>query len=126
VGALSFPTLGKAGYNQLMVRQLEAVYEQGMLRPLQPLSLEERQHVLLTINELPELPADTARLEEQEWIRAHGALYPGQWVALQGGELVSHGSRARAVRDEARAKGIQHPLLVHLPEEPGRPSAGWL
>ena len=52
MGALSFPTLGKAGYNQLMVRQLEAVYEHGMLRPLQPLSLEDRQHVLVTITDL--------------------------------------------------------------------------
>ena len=109
-----------------MVRQLEAVYEHGILRPLQPLSLDERQHVLLTISDLQDLPACLARTQEQEWISAHGALYPGQWVALQGSELISHGPRARAVRDEARAKGVEHPLLVHLPVDPGRPSAGWL
>jgi predicted DNA-binding antitoxin AbrB/MazE fold protein len=109
-----------------MVRQLEAVYEHGVLRPLQPLSLEERQHVLVTISDLPDLPARADRLQEQEWIRTHGALYSGQWVALQGSELVSHGPKARIVRDEARAKGIECPLLVHLPDEPGRPSAGWL
>lgn len=109
-----------------MVRQLEAVYEDGILRPLQPLFLSERQHVLLTISDLPDSPASLARTEEQEWIGAHGALYPGQWVALQGSELVGHGPRARAVLEEARAKGVEHPLLVHLPVEPGRPSAGWL
>ena len=109
-----------------MARQLEAVYEHGVLRPLQPLSLEERQHVLVTVSDLPDRPDSLTRFEEQEWIRTHGSQYPGQWVALQGGKLVSHGPRARAVRDEARAKGIERPLLVHLPVEPDRPSAGWL
>lgn len=32
----------------------------------------------------------------------------------------------QGMRDEARAKGIERPLLVHLPVEPGRPSAAWL
>lgn len=114
------------GYNRLMVRQLEAVYEHGILRPLQPLSLDERQHVLVTIADLPDVHAVAARSEEQEWIRNHGALYAGQWVALHGSELVSHGPKARVVRDEARAKGVERPLLVHLPDKSGRPSAGWL
>ena len=114
------------GYNRLMVRQLEAVYEHGILRPLQPLSLEERQHVLVTITDLPSPQAGGARLAEQEWIRSHGELYAGQWVALDGSELISHGPRARAVRDEARAKGVEHPLLVRLPDEPQLPYAGWL
>ena len=110
-----------------MVQHLEAIFEQGLLRPLQPLSLDERQHVLLTITDLPDdLPAGTARLQEQEWIRTHGQEFSGQWVALQGSELISHGPKARAVRDEARAKGIDRPLFVRLTDEPGRPSAGWL
>ena len=117
---------GKARYNRIMVRQLEAVYEHGILRPIQPLLLDENQHVLVTISELPDQEHRMARFVEQEWIRTHGAIYPGQWVALHRSELVSHGPRARAVRDEARAKGIERPLLVHLPVEPGRPSAGWL
>ncbi len=49
-----------------------------------------------------------------------------QWVALQCSEFISHGPKARAVPDQARAKGVKRPLLVHLPEELGRPSAGWL
>lgn len=110
-----------------MVQHLEAVFEQGVLRPLQPLSLDERQHVLLTITDLPDdLPTGSSRFQEQEWIRTHGSGFSGQWVALQGSELISHGRNARAVRDEARAKGIDRPLFVRLPLEPGRPSAGWL
>src|SRR5580698_3478651 len=109
-----------------MVQHLEAVFERGVLRPLRPLTLEEHQHVLLAIIDVPDKPADNPRAQEQEWIRLHGAMYSGQWVALQGNELLSHGPKARAVRDEARAKGTQRPLMVHLPDEPGRLSAGWL
>ena len=109
-----------------MMEQLEAVYEGGVLRPLAPLALAESQHVLLTITNVPEAQADSSRAAEQEWIRLHGADFCGEWVALQGSELISHGAKARAVRDEARAKGVASPLMVHLPDEPGRPSAGWL
>jgi predicted DNA-binding antitoxin AbrB/MazE fold protein len=36
-----------------MMRQLEAVFEQGVLRPLEPLSLQEQQHVFVTITDVP-------------------------------------------------------------------------
>jgi predicted DNA-binding antitoxin AbrB/MazE fold protein len=114
-----------------MVQHLEAVFEGGVLHPLQPLSLEERQHVLLTVTELPRTTVpdtsfDPSRTQEQEWIRVHGSEYRGQWVALQGSELISHGPKGRGVHDEALAKGVLRPLLVHLPDEPDLPSAGWL
>jgi predicted DNA-binding antitoxin AbrB/MazE fold protein len=114
-----------------MVQHLEAVFEQGVLRPLRPLALEEQQHVLLTVTDIQSAPAtdvsvDPSRAKEQEWIREHGSEYPGEWVALQGSELISHGPKLRTARDEARAKGIQHPLMVHLPDGPELPSAGWL
>ncbi len=32
-----------------MIRQLEAVYENGVLRPLQPVSLNESEHVTIAI-----------------------------------------------------------------------------
>ena len=42
------------GYNQgVMIRQLEAVFEHGVLRPLEPLTLPEHQHVRLTLEEKP-------------------------------------------------------------------------
>jgi predicted DNA-binding antitoxin AbrB/MazE fold protein len=34
-----------------MAKQVEAVYENGMLRPLEPLPLEEHQHVTVMITE---------------------------------------------------------------------------
>jgi len=44
-------------------------------------------------------------------------------VALNGVELLSHGSDARGVRDAARAKGVQTSLMVHIPDEPNLPLA---
>jgi hypothetical protein len=109
-----------------VTQHLEAVFEDGLLRPLEPLCLEEKQHVLLTITEVPGPGKVSDQTEEQEWLRRYSDEYKGQWVALHGDVLLSDGSDARTVRDEARAKGIQLPLLVHIPEEPNLPSAGWL
>ena len=36
-----------------MRREVEAVYEKGMLRPLEPLPLAEHQHVKVTVSEMP-------------------------------------------------------------------------
>ena len=44
-------------HNTAMSEQLEAVYENGVLRPLQPLALADRQHVLVTVNEIPDYKA---------------------------------------------------------------------
>ena len=41
-----------------MIQQVEAVYEDGVLRPLQPLSLAERQQVRLTISDAPILVSE--------------------------------------------------------------------
>jgi predicted DNA-binding antitoxin AbrB/MazE fold protein len=109
-----------------MTRQLEAVFEGGVLRPLEPLLLKEKQHVVVTITDTLAVEGEPARKAESEWLDKHGHQYLGQWVALHGNILLSHGSKARIVRDQARQKGVLHPLLVHLPEERGRPSTGLL
>jgi predicted DNA-binding antitoxin AbrB/MazE fold protein len=102
-----------------MVRQLEAVFENGVLRPLEPLSLAEQQRVRVTIAEADApTPEKMVRgYPEQPWLIAHQREYPGQWLALDGHTLLSHGLDAHAVREEARRKGVDLPLLVHVPEE---------
>ncbi len=109
-----------------MIQHAEAIFEDGLLRPLQPLSLQDKQHVLLTIRDASAPDANSGQIPEQEWLRAHGEEYSGQWVALNGAELLSHGLDARKVRDEARAKGIQTPLMFHIPDQPNLPSAFWV
>jgi hypothetical protein len=48
-------------------------------------------------------------------------------VALDGDTLLSHGTDAFAVRNKARANGVEHPLMVRLPKEPEGHSEGfWL
>ena len=41
-----------------MIRQLEAIFQGGVLRPLQPLFLSEDQKVLLTVATIPETNED--------------------------------------------------------------------
>lgn len=108
-----------------MTLQLEAVFEQGVLRPLEPLSLPEQQHVMVTITDVPVVEQVSSWQAEQEWLSAHGAEYIGEWLALQGNVLLSHGPKAREVRDEARRKGVELPLMFQVPEDFGMPSAGW-
>jgi hypothetical protein len=109
-----------------VIQHAEAIFEDGLLRPLEPLSLQDKQRVLLRITDAPAPGANSGPMPEQEWLRVHGQEYCGQWVALDGIELLSHGSDARRVRDEARAKGVQTPLMVHIPDEPNLPSAFWV
>jgi hypothetical protein len=104
----------------------EAIFEDGIFRPLGPLSLQDKQHVLLTITDASTPGANPGQMPEQEWLKDNGHEYSGQWVALNGEELLSHGLDARRVRDEARAKGVQTPLMVHIPDEPNSSSAFWV
>jgi len=109
-----------------MTRQLEAVFTEGVLRPTEPLFLDENQHVIVTISDVPVSAASPNRVEELKWLRLNQNQYRGQWLALQGDALVSHGSKAGEVREEARRKGVPRPLMVRVSEEPNLPSAGWL
>jgi len=54
-----------------MIEQVQAVYENGLLRPLSPLSLAERQRVTLTI-------ASDAESHDN----AHFALSASRWEAF--------------------------------------------
>jgi predicted DNA-binding antitoxin AbrB/MazE fold protein len=124
-------------YNEgAMIRQLEAVYEEGVLRPLEPLALPEHQRVRLTLEDrvLPQngnAPAEAAaapvndRREEFQWLAAESGPYAGQWVALAGRRLVAHGTDLATVSAAARAAGVERPLLTHLPSEGELPFGGW-
>ena len=55
-----------------MQKAFEAVYENGVLRPLERLPLTHLQHVLVTISDLPAVAADVAGyFEPAEWEAAH-------------------------------------------------------
>lgn len=48
-----------------MTREVEAVYENGVLRLLAPLPLKERQHVSVTISDLPSADPAEAFLDHE-------------------------------------------------------------
>ncbi len=98
--------------NEIVTQHAEAIFEDGLLA----CPVDDHRRFGSTREYQP----------EKEWLRVHGQNYSGQWVALNGEELLSHGSDARCVRDEARAKGVQTPLMVHIPDEPNVPSAFWV
>lgn len=119
-------------YNEgAMAKQLEAIYEQGVLRPLEPLTLAEHQRVRLTLEERtaplswasPE-PVNEQR-EELEWLAKESAPYAGQWVALDGSRLVAHGAKLATVSTAAKAAGVAEPLFAYVPSDKELPFAGW-
>lgn len=114
-----------------MARQVEAVYEQGVFRPLQPLPLPEHHPVILTIEDksAPQSRESQApvneRRQEMQWLADQSAAYAGQWVALEGSRLVAHGDQLAQVREAARAAGVMRPLLTHVPPGGELPFGGW-
>ena len=120
------------GYNEgVMARQLEAVYEQGILRPLEPLVLAEHQRVRLTIEEESarlswESPVPVnERREELLWLARESGPYAGEWVALDGPSLVAHGEKLASVGAAARVAGVIEPFFARVPRDKDMPFGGW-
>lgn len=109
-------------YNEgAMSRHLEAIYEQGVLRPLEPLALAEHQRVRLTLEEKPlswlsPEPVNERR-EEMQWLAKESGPYAGQWVALDGPRLVAHGAKLPTVTAAAKAAGVERPLFASVPDD---------
>lgn len=62
---------------------------------------------------------------EYRWLREHAAQYAGQWVALEGERLLSHGVDVRAVHTAAQAAGVRFPYLVQVEADTELPFGGW-
>jgi predicted DNA-binding antitoxin AbrB/MazE fold protein len=83
---------------------LEAVYEQGVLRPLEPLALAEHQRVRVTVEDRnrPLSWESAQQLDdsraELDWLANESRDYTGEWVALDGNRLVAHGPKLAAVK----------------------------
>lgn len=113
-----------------MIRKLEAVYEQGVLRPLEPLSLSEHQRVRLTLEEKPAglCPKSSGpvneRREELQWLAKESGPYAGEWVALDGSRLVAHGLKLADVSAAATAAGVGEPFFARVPKDK-LPFGGW-
>lgn len=57
------------------------------------------------------------RSRELEWCRTHKEVllqFAGQWVVLEGEEIVAHGDDPLQVVAEARSKGVQVPYIFYV------------
>jgi predicted DNA-binding antitoxin AbrB/MazE fold protein len=110
-----------------MSRHLEAIYEQGVLRPLEPLALAEHQRVRLTLDEPLSWRSSepvNERRDEMQWLAKESRPYAGQWVALDGPRLVAHGAKLATVSAAAKAAGVERPLFASVPDD-DLPFGGW-
>ena len=114
-----------------MTRQFEAVYEHGILRPLEPLVLPEHQLVRLTLDERSarlsweSTEPVNERREELQWLAGESGPYAGEWVALDGPRLVAHGEKLAAVSAAAKAAGVIEPFFASVPRDKDMPFGGW-
>lgn len=51
---------------------------------------------------------------ERQWLKEHCDEYAGQWVALKGNKLLSHGMNAKEVHAAAKAAGHPDALLEQV------------
>ena len=51
---------------------------------------------------------------ERQWLKEHCDEYAGQWVALKGNQLISHGPNAKEVHAAAKAAGHPDALLEQV------------
>jgi len=64
------------------------------------------------------------RRQEIAWTIKPNLKYLGEWVALEGDEVVAHGTDGKAVYESARAHGIASPFLFHVSEPESTPFVG--
>lgn len=63
---------------------------------------------------------------ELNWLAEHQHEYAGQWVALAGDRLLSHGTDPREVYQRAREMGVHAPVLKRIREPHEElPFGGW-
>ncbi|MCI0489860.1 MAG: DUF5678 domain-containing protein [Blastocatellia bacterium] len=65
------------------------------------------------------------REQHLAWLKAHREEYAGQYVALDGDQLVGCGLTIREAHDQARQLGIERPFLVHISSVNDAPFGGW-
>ena len=64
------------------------------------------------------------RVREYQWLIKHRREYVGQWVALEGDQLIAHADNAKEVFEKAEVLGMDLPLVL-LVEDPDVCYAGF-
>ncbi len=65
---------------------------------------------------------DDLREVEMKWLQDHhsevAALYPGEWIAIDGAKLVAHAGDLPTLLKLSREAGHRHPFITAIPSEP--------
>ena len=72
-------------------------------------------------------PTVVSRRKEVEWLSSSAtdlSSYEGQWIAIEGSEILAWGSDEVEVEMRAREKGIKVPFLVRIPSKNDIPFVG--
>lgn len=89
---------------------------------------EEEKLKILSEKELKntelEMKNERFRLSMQ-WIQKNREEFDGQWVALDGENLLAHGTDGKNVHAEAQAKGVKTPLMHRVSIKETQPFGGW-
>ncbi len=68
---------------------------------------------------------DPLRRREYQWINEHRDEYSGQYVVIEGDQLVAHGNDGRQTLADARKAGIKIPFIAHIEASDEPPFGGW-
>jgi hypothetical protein len=119
------------GGTRLRMPEVDAkVIDATHLELSEAISLEPGESVKVSIHDLgkadqgfqapmaPDKPSGRDR--ERAWCMANQDLlrsYAGQWIVLEGEEIIAHGTNPRQLVETARAKGVRTPFIFHV-EDP--------
>ena len=116
--------MASSNFEQILadVKQLPRDEQQKLIKALQESQLSQPKKKLG--RRVPPPVPSKDRTKEAQWLKEHSKEYAGQWVALEGDQLIACGSSAVEVSKAAKAKGIDRPILVQVEEPDGPPFAG--
>jgi len=76
-------------------------------------------------NSDPKNEAFDKRSAQRNWSQLHREEFAGQWVALDGDTLLSHGTDNREVIAQARNLGVKVPFVLFIEPKNSLPLGGW-
>ncbi len=105
--------------------------EEAILNKIRKLPPDEQAAVLRFADQLnrenrPKVVPVRDRTREAEWLAHHRVEYAGQWVAVEGDQLIASGPDPLPVYTAAQQQGVQTPFIVHVLPEDSLPFVpGW-
>ncbi|HMZ20005.1 MAG TPA: hypothetical protein PLD20_18855, partial [Blastocatellia bacterium] len=64
------------------------------------------------------------RTREKEWIEKHRQEYAGQWVALDGDQLIAASPRRQEINAAVKTESGEPPLVLRIPSPDDLPYVG--